>query len=580
MTIDLDLTGLAKRFGSTVALDDFNWSGGSGVIGLLGPNGAGKTTLLRMLATVLAPDRGSIRIYGLDPARSRDRLAIRRLLGYLPQHTGLYPGFSAFDLVDYVAVLKEIAKPTTRHEQVRQALCSVGLEDEMHRRIRTLSGGMKRRVAIAAALVGQPRLLVLDEPSAGLDPDQRLRLRDVVSHAGQLGTVVVSTHHTDEVAAFCQRVSVLDRGRLRFAGTPPRARQHGGRARGSTTIRTPTPHGAGSPVTALFAASARPRAERSSSNRTSTTATCSRRATEQHHDGPDTCPHRANLFWCARATRDHRSRSLLARVSIWIGLVLTVLLLASNTTADWPSGGYIEKLPQSFAPIVLGTFIAAFRTGRRDGEHDVAESAPIGSDHRALARLSSLALPIVSTVLVVVGFAVVSRIEGGFWLGDHPRRTDTAQHTVAELAQPVLIVAFVGAAGIAIGRSNTKRAMTTAVIAGIALLTMFAGYFLWNIPPAHVIAPVQTQPLFIDLDPATNVDQLPTTWFVELPDDGPPRRQLVHRPTILAHDLYLLGLTALAAGLAVRGSRGRRVALAGTAFATAGVVAQIIVSPL
>ena len=220
MTPAIELTGLTKRFGSTTALDDFDWSGGSGVIGLLGPNGAGKTTLLRMLATVLAPDRGTIRLLGFDPARSGDRLSIRRQLGYLPQTTGLYPGFSAFDLVDYVAVLKEIANPKTRHDDVRQALCAVGLEDEMHRRIRTLSGGMKRRVAIAAALVGRPQLLVLDEPSAGLDPDQRLRLRDVVSQAGQHGTVVVSTHHTDEVAAFCQRVLVLDRGRLRFAGTP------------------------------------------------------------------------------------------------------------------------------------------------------------------------------------------------------------------------------------------------------------------------------------------------------------------------------------------------------------------------
>ncbi len=220
MTCDLELTGLVKRYRSTIALEDFNWSGGSGVIGLLGPNGAGKTTLLRMLATVLTPDRGTIRLLGFDPARSRDRLEIRRTLGYLPQDTGLYPGFSAFDLVDYVAVLKEITNPKTRHDEVRQALCAVGLEEDMHRRIRTLSGGMKRRVAIAAALVGQPRLLVLDEPSAGLDPDQRLRLRDVVSRAGQHGTVVVSTHHTDEVAAFCQQVLVLDRGRLRFAGTP------------------------------------------------------------------------------------------------------------------------------------------------------------------------------------------------------------------------------------------------------------------------------------------------------------------------------------------------------------------------
>ena len=99
VTCDLELTGLVKRYRSTIALEDFNWSGGSGVIGLLGPNGAGKTTLLRMLATVLAPDRGTIRLLGFDPARSRDRLGIRRTLGYLPQDTGLYPGFTAFDLV-------------------------------------------------------------------------------------------------------------------------------------------------------------------------------------------------------------------------------------------------------------------------------------------------------------------------------------------------------------------------------------------------------------------------------------------------------------------------------------------------
>ena len=221
MTAAIELTGLTKRYRSTIALNDFSWSGGSGVIGLLGPNGAGKSTLLRMLATVLSPDAGTIRLLGFDPARSRYRLTIRRQLGYLPQETGLlYPGFSAFDLVDYVAVLKEIVDADTRREEVRRALGAVGLHDDMHRRIRALSGGMKRRVAIAAALVGQPRLLVLDEPSAGLDPDQRLRLRDVISQAGQGGTMVVSTHHTEEVAAFCQQVVVLGSGRLVFSGTP------------------------------------------------------------------------------------------------------------------------------------------------------------------------------------------------------------------------------------------------------------------------------------------------------------------------------------------------------------------------
>ena len=217
---DIEVTGVSRRFGSTTAVQETTWSGGGGVIGLLGPNGAGKTTLLRMLATVLTPTEGQLRLLGLDPQLPRDRVAIRRQLGYLPQAATLYPGFTAFDLVDYVAVLKEITDRNERRAETRRVLAAVGLEEQMHRRIRTLSGGMQRRVALATALLGSPRLLVLDEPSAGLDPDQRLRLREVLSAAGRTGTVIVSTHQTEEVAAFCQRVVVLHRGRIGFDGAP------------------------------------------------------------------------------------------------------------------------------------------------------------------------------------------------------------------------------------------------------------------------------------------------------------------------------------------------------------------------
>jgi len=211
---------VSKRFRSTVAVDRLSLTAAGGVVGLLGPNGAGKTTLLRMLATVLSPDAGAVRLFGLDPADRRDRLSIRRRLGYLPQHAGLYSGFSGFDLVDYVAVLKEWNHRARRHDEVRRVLEQVDLTSDMHRRIRAMSGGMQRRVAIAAALVGSPELLVLDEPSAGLDPEQRLRLRSVLSSAGREGCVIVSTHLTEEVAAFCSRVVVLDRGTVKFDGEP------------------------------------------------------------------------------------------------------------------------------------------------------------------------------------------------------------------------------------------------------------------------------------------------------------------------------------------------------------------------
>ena len=219
-TSAVDVEDLVKRYRTTRAVDGVTLSVGPGVIGLLGPNGAGKTTLLRMLATVLAPDAGRLRLLGLDPADARERVKIRRRLGYLPQSPGLYAGFSAFDLVDYVAVLKEHTDRDWRRQETRRVLEAVGLTDVMHRKIRTLSGGMRQRVALAAALLGEPDLLVLDEPATGLDPEQRLQLRTVLSRAATDGTVVLSTHNTAEVAALCQQVYVLIGGQVRFSGTP------------------------------------------------------------------------------------------------------------------------------------------------------------------------------------------------------------------------------------------------------------------------------------------------------------------------------------------------------------------------
>ena len=213
----IEVTGLEKRFGRNHAVDGVSLAADRGVIGLLGPNGAGKTTLLRMLATVLAPDAGELRLLGRDPADPRERVEIRRRLGYLPQSPGLYPGFTPFDMVDYVAVLKEHTDRDWRRDEVRRVLESVGLDDVMHRKIRGLSGGMKQRVALAAAMIGSPELLVLDEPANGLDPEQRLQLRSLLSTSQ---TVLMSTHNISEVSALCHRVYVMFAGRVQFTGTP------------------------------------------------------------------------------------------------------------------------------------------------------------------------------------------------------------------------------------------------------------------------------------------------------------------------------------------------------------------------
>jgi ABC-type multidrug transport system ATPase subunit len=176
--------------------------------------------LLRILATASAPTSGSVGLLGLDPADPAERTAIRRRLGYVPQELGLYPSFTVFDFVDYVAVLKEHVERAARHEEVRRVLAEVDLTDERSRKIRKLSGGMRRRVVLAQALLGEPALLVLDEPTIGLDPEQRLRFRQLISRQAEDRCVVLSTHMAEDVEAMCDRVVVLDRGEVSFSGAP------------------------------------------------------------------------------------------------------------------------------------------------------------------------------------------------------------------------------------------------------------------------------------------------------------------------------------------------------------------------
>ncbi len=215
------LHGVSKVFGRrSPALHPVDLVLTPGVVGLLGPNGAGKTTMLRLFATAIPPTSGRIRVAGYEVTESMaDRVAARRRLGYLPQEVTFPRGMTAFGFLDYIAVLKEWKRTDQRHREVRRVLQLVDLEDLSTNRVSSLSGGQRRRLAIAQALMGDPQLVILDEPTTGLDPEQRASLRGILSGLARTGTVLLSTHQTEDVAALCDRVVVLDAGRIRFDGT-------------------------------------------------------------------------------------------------------------------------------------------------------------------------------------------------------------------------------------------------------------------------------------------------------------------------------------------------------------------------
>jgi len=217
--MNVEISDLTRRFGRTQAVAGVSLETGPGVFGLLGPNGAGKTSLLRMMATVLPPTSGRLRLLGRDPGSFGPRREIRRRLGYLPQSLGYYPGFTVAEFVEYFALLKEMP-PGQVPRAVAATLEQVGLGDKARSKLRTLSGGMLRRAGIAQAIVNQPELLLLDEPTAGLDPEQRVAFRALLRDLGQRATVVVSTHLVEDVGAACTEVALMERGKVVFHGTP------------------------------------------------------------------------------------------------------------------------------------------------------------------------------------------------------------------------------------------------------------------------------------------------------------------------------------------------------------------------
>ncbi|MDQ0775482.1 ABC-2 type transport system ATP-binding protein [Streptomyces aurantiacus] len=217
---EIQATGLKVRAGrKRMAVDGLDLALGIGVHGLLGPNGAGKTTLVRALATVLRPAGGTLELLGESAAGRGEHRALRRRIGYLPQEFGHYKRFTVREFVEYMAWLKEVPKAEIP-AAVQRAVERVGLADRADDRLKSLSGGMVRRVGIAQAIVNDPTILLLDEPTAGLDPAQRLRFRELLQELGTDTCVLVSTHLVEDVAAACTDVVLLAEGRLVFQGTP------------------------------------------------------------------------------------------------------------------------------------------------------------------------------------------------------------------------------------------------------------------------------------------------------------------------------------------------------------------------
>ncbi|MGW0434854.1 ABC transporter ATP-binding protein [Micromonospora sp. NPDC003197] len=217
--MDIQITGLRRSFGRVAALRGVDLAVPGGMFGLLGGNGAGKTTLMRVLAGVLAPSAGQVSVGGHDLTRRAGRLAVQRRLGYLPQDFGLYPDLSPREFLDYVALLKGLDDPAARRRQVGELLEMVGLAEVAGRRMRGFSGGMRRRVGIAQALLGDPALLVVDEPTAGLDPEERVRFRTLLSGLAGQRTVLLSTHIVEDVAQTCPDAAVLAAGQVIYTGS-------------------------------------------------------------------------------------------------------------------------------------------------------------------------------------------------------------------------------------------------------------------------------------------------------------------------------------------------------------------------
>jgi ABC-type multidrug transport system ATPase subunit len=221
MSAQLSILGLSKTYpNGTRALKGISVDVPPGMFGLLGRNGAGKSTLMRILATLQEPDEGTIHLGDLDVIRQKER--VRETLGYLPQSFGFHPRVRAERLLDHFAVLKGLIDAASRREAVEALLRRTNLWDVRTQRVGTFSGGMRQRLGVAIALLGNPKLIIVDEPTAGLDPEERVRFLNLLSEIGEASAVILSTHIVEDVEELCSNLAIIDRGEILLAGAPAR----------------------------------------------------------------------------------------------------------------------------------------------------------------------------------------------------------------------------------------------------------------------------------------------------------------------------------------------------------------------
>jgi ABC-2 type transport system ATP-binding protein len=220
--VALTISGLSKTYPNGVkALKNLSLTIGNEMFGLLGPNGAGKSSLMRTVATLQDPDSGSVTLDGMDVLK--DKAAVRKVLGYLPQEFGVYPKMSALDMLHHLAIMKGISNKTERNQMVDALLNQTNLWDARKKSLSTYSGGMKQRFGIAQALLANPKLIIVDEPTAGLDPAERNRFLNLLSSIGSNVTVILSTHIVEDVRELCPRMAIIASGEVLLEGSPAQA---------------------------------------------------------------------------------------------------------------------------------------------------------------------------------------------------------------------------------------------------------------------------------------------------------------------------------------------------------------------